>query len=435
MGDTAGRAPDEDLVAAVRSDDDPVHDALRDAVRPTRLTPRTSARDEAEPERHRGDDPLLEVDPLLEDDPLLDTAVRRVAAGATQTRPFGLPGAPLSRRSPFVVGFSAALGVGLALGLLVAVARASTVLLLLALAVFLAVGLDRPVRALERRGTPRGRAVALVAAGAVTATAAFVAVVLPALVQQGTALASSLPGYVADLREQESVQALEERYGVVTAAEQALTDVDVGGRLLEGVVDAGRTVLTALGSILLVVVLTVYLLAALPALKTFAYRLAPRSRRARVGLLTDGILLRIGGFVTGAVSIAAVAGLSSLAWLAAVGVPYALALALVVAALDLVPLVGATIAAVGVTAVSFTEGTAVGLATAVFFLVYQQVENYVVYPRVMGRAVSLSPVATVVAVLLGGALGGVLGALLAIPTSAALQLVLAEVVLPRQERH
>lgn len=363
-------------------------------------------------------------------DPLLDTGIRRMEAGATPARPFGVPGAPLNHRSPFRIGFSAALGVALAYVLLLAIAEARAVLLLIALSAFLAIGLDRPTRWLERHGAPRGRAVALVFTFVLTAAAGFVAVVVPPIVDQSTDFATQLPVYLEDLQANENVARLDERYGVV----QQVTDYVTRGNVVGGLLGAGQFVLSALGSALVVLVLTLYLLASLPSLKTFAYRLAPRSRRARVGLLADGILLRIGGFVTGAVTIAAIAGTVSFIWLFVVGVPYALALALLVAGLDLIPLVGATIAALAVTAVSFVEGTAVGVATGLFFVVYQQVENYFLYPRVMARTVALSPVATIVAVLLGGALLGVLGALLAIPTSAALQLVLSEVVVPRQDR-
>lgn len=179
-------------------------------------------------------------------------------------------------------------------------------------------------------------------------------------------------------------------------------------------------------------ILTLYFLANLPGIKQFAYRMVPRSRRARVGLLTDEVISRVGGYVAGALSIALIAGTTSYIFLIA-GVPYPLALALVVTLLDLVPLVDATVGAVGVTGVAFFVSVPVGIASALFYLLYQQVENYAIYPHVMRRSVDVSPPATVVAVLIGGALLGVLEALLAIPTTAGIQLILQEGVAPRQD--
>ena len=159
----------------------------------------------------------------------------------------------------------------------------------------------------------------------------------------------------------------------------------------------------------------------------------PRSRRARVGLLTDEILARVGGYVAGAVSIATLNGALTYVLLTFLGIDYAVALAMLVFLTGLIPLIGATIGAVVLFAVALFSSVQAGIVVAVWFLVYQQLENYLLYPRIMQRSVDVSPAATVVAVLVGGALLGVLGALLAIPIAAALQLVLAEVVAPRQD--
>jgi predicted PurR-regulated permease PerM len=104
-------------------------------------------------------------------------------------------------------------------------------------------------------------------------------------------------------------------------------------------------------------------------------------------------------------------------------------------ATDLIPVIGATIGAIVVSAVAFTQDVRTGLIVAVFYLVYQQIENYLLYPRIMKRSVDVSPAVTIVAVLIGGGLLGIVGALLAIPIAAAIQLVLVEVVVPRQDLH
>ncbi len=191
--------------------------------------------------------------------------------------------------------------------------------------------------------------------------------------------------------------------------------------------------LGTLVSTLTVLILTLYFLLNYEGIKNTLYRLAPRSRRARVGLISDEVLHRTGGYVLGNLATSLVAGVSTAVFLSVLGVPYAVALGMFVAIVDLIPLVGATIGAVGVSVVAFFVSVPVGLIAIGYYVAYQQFENYVLVPRVMQRTVSVSPVTTIVAVLIGGSLLGVLGALLAIPVAAAVQLVLCEVYYPRQD--
>jgi len=198
--------------------------------------------------------------------------------------------------------------------------------------------------------------------------------------------------------------------------------VDVTQRLA-GIVFKGLTIL----------ILTLYFLSSFNTIKHTAYRLVPRSRRARFSLIGDEILGRVGGYVAGAVVVALIAGISTLVWTSSLGIPYPLALALIVAITDVIPLIGATLGAVIVTAVAFFVSLPVGIATGIFFIVYQQLENYFVYPRVMSRSVDVNPAAAIVGALIGGTLLGFVGALLAVPATAAIQLILREVLVPRQD--
>ena len=152
-----------------------------------------------------------------------------------------------------------------------------------------------------------------------------------------------------------------------------------------------------------------------------------------MGLLTDEILNRVGGYVLGNLFTSFIAGLATFLWLLAWGVPYPVALGLFVAITDLIPLIGATLGAIGVTLVALFSGVPTGLATFAFYVAYQQFENYVLQPRVMKRAVDVAPVVTIVAALLGAALLGILGALIAVPIAAGVQLLLTEVAFPRQD--
>jgi predicted PurR-regulated permease PerM len=368
------------------------------------------------------------------DDPLLDTAVRRIEAQADEENPYGVPGRPLNRRSPFRMAFSAALGVALAYGLVMALIEIRSVLLLLLTAAFLAIGLNPAVEALERRNMRRGFAVAGVLAVVLTFFVGFGFAVVPPIVEQVQELVVQAPDYVEELRTNERIARLDERFGLLDRAEERLEDPErLGLSAAGGVLNVGRVVLGFLVSALTVLIVTLYFLANLPSIKANAFRLVPRTRRARVGLLTDEILSRVGGYVAGAVTIAGLASVLSFLLLEMLGVPFAVALSMVVFLTGLIPLIGATIGAIVITTVALFTSIQAGIVVAVYFLIYQQVENYLLYPRIMQRSVDVSPAATVVAVLIGGSLLGVLGALLAIPIAAAIQLVLNEVVAPRQD--
>ena len=371
------------------------------------------------------------VDP---DDPLLDTAVRKIEAQADEENPYGRPGRPLSRRSPFRVAFTAALGVALAYALVQAVVAVRSVLILLLISAFLAIGLNPAVEALERRGLSRARSVGVVLVGVLLFFIGFGFAVVPPIIDQVSQLIDKAPDYVHDLENNRRIASLDEKFHFLNKARDYVSHPEnAGTALFGGVLGVGRVVFSAFFSTLTVLILTLYFLSNLPSIKAAAYRAVPRSRRARVGLLADEILERVGGYVGGALVIAACAGVTTFIVLLIFHVPYPVALAMLVAITDLIPLIGATIGAVVVSLVAFFVSTKTGIVVAVYYAAYQQVENYLLYPRVMKRSVDVSPAATVVAVLIGGSLLGVLGALLAIPIAAAVQLVLQEVVIPRQD--
>ena len=369
------------------------------------------------------------------DDPVLEPEVRHVEARVDEDNPFGRPGRPLAPRSPFRVAFSAALGVAVAYGLVRALISVQGVLVLLLTAAFLAIGLNPAVEWLERRHVRRSFSVAVVFLAVLLFFVGFGFAVVPPIVEQAQAFVDAAPAYVAQLQDNQRIAALDERFGLLERAQDLVDDPErIGVGAAGGVLGVGRAVFGFFASTLIVFIVTLYFLSNLPSIKAQAYRLVPRSRRARVGLLTDEILTRVGGYVAGAVSIAGLNAGLTYVLLTVLGIDYAVALAMLVFLTGLVPLIGATIGAVVVFIVAIFTSLQAGIVVAVWFVIYQQVENYLLYPRIMQRSVDVSPAATVVAVLVGGALLGVLGALLAIPIAAAVQLVLAEVVAPRQDR-
>jgi predicted PurR-regulated permease PerM len=347
--------------------------------------------------------------------------------------PYGQPNPPISRRSPFVRGFLGALGVLTALVLALAVRDASSVLVLVLISAVLAVSLDPLVGFAVRRGVKRGWAVLGIAIVFLILITAIVFVIGGAVRAQVTRLIDDAPHLLDELRQNRSIAKLDAKYHVISSLENKLKNPDFAKSNLKTFFDVGLSVLNALANIIVVFVLTLYFLSALPQLKEAGYSLAPAARRDRVRKLGDEILRRVGGYVIGAVFVATIAGTLTFVFLLCVGLSqYALPLALLVGLLDLVPLVGAILGAAIVSLVGLATSLPVGIACILFYVIYELIEGYVLYPRVMRSSVDVPEYVTIVAVLLGGAVGGIVGALLALPTAAAVLLLVRETWVRRQ---
>jgi predicted PurR-regulated permease PerM len=361
-------------------------------------------------------------------------AVEREIRSDSEDPEFGRLGRPIRRDSPFMIGFLGALGVFVAYFLVQAVVQARSVIILIVVALFLAIGLSPTVEWMIARGVRRGFAIAIVFFVVIGAFVGFGYAVLPPVISQSQDFVHQSPQYLHDLRHNRTIRNFDNDYHFIAKIQTYVQSGQLGTRAFGGIVGVGRVVISAVFGAFSLLIMTLYFLAALPSMKRQAYRLVPATRRERVSLLSDEVINRIGGFIGGALLVAFIAGATSYVFLMAVGMPFALALAVFVAIFDLIPLVGATIAAVVVSLLGFTQSAGVGLACIVFYVAYQQFENYVIYPRVMRRAVDVPAPVTVVAVLLGGALLGVVGALLAIPIAAAILLVVRQVAIPRMDR-
>jgi predicted PurR-regulated permease PerM len=325
---------------------------------------------------------------------------------------------------------SAAAGVALTFGLFELVIRARSVLILIGLALFIAAGLDPAVSWLTRHRLPRWAAVLTILLAAAGVLAAFLAAAIPPLAAQTSALAGHLPHYMHTLQDHNSqLGRLNDRFHIQQRLSRLLSTK--GSALIGGVLGAGELVLSTASSLLVVAVLVVYFLIGMPRIRLFAYRLAPRSRRTRVILIGDEIFTKVGGYVLGNFLTSAIAGLGTYFWMLAFGVPYPLVLALMVALLDLIPVIGSTVGGAIVSLVALTVSLPVALATLAFYVAYRLAEDYLLVPRIMGRTVQVPAVVSLVAVLVGGTLMGIIGALVAIPVAAALRLLLDEVVFRR----
>jgi len=346
----------------------------------------------------------------------------------------GTPGPPLDRRAPFYLGFFGGLGALTAWWLGTTILAIGSTLLLIVVSLFLAAGLHPAVLFLERHGLRRGWAVLTVIVAALGALTLFVVAIVPVIADQVRAITDNAPGWFDQLQRNERVRALNEDYQILDRARDYVSNGDFLSGLFGGVLGFGLALLGAVFNAFIVLVLTLYFLASMETTKGALYRLAPASRRDRVSRLGDRILASVGGYVSGAFIVALVSGVSSLVFLFVIGLgEYAVALATVVALLGVIPMIGATLGAVVVTAIGFATDVRTGIACIIFYVVYQQVENYLIYPRVMSRSVDLPGAVIVIAALVGAALLGVVGALLAIPTAAGILMLLREVYVRRQD--
>jgi predicted PurR-regulated permease PerM len=324
------------------------------------------------------------------------------------------------------------LGILLAVGLLLYVLWvARHVLSWLLIALFLALALNPVVEWLQQHGLKRrGAAAGVTFLIAIAALVGFGFLFIPTLVDQVNSFANAVPDYVHDLTKGRGrFGFLETKYHVVERVKDAVSN----GGVSKVAVGAGaalsvtKSVLTAIVATLTIAFMTFFMLLEGRDWMDKIYGLASEDQQPRWRRVGHDIYRTVGGYVTGNLLISLIAGVSSGLVLWIVGVPYAVALGLLVGILDLIPLAGATIAAVLVVLVAIAaSGVTAAIIVAVFFLAYQQLENHVIQPLVYGRTVQLSPLAVLVSVLIGAQIAGVLGALAAIPVAGALQVILVD---------
>ena len=331
------------------------------------------------------------------------------------------------------------LGIILAGVVLIEIVRAAQgVLIWIFVAIFLALALNPAVDGLQRRGVARrGLAVTIVFVGAILAIAALGATIIPIIVAQVNDFVDAVPGYVEDLTAGRGrLGFLEREYQITERVREAIAEG--GASRLLGISGTAlavtKSVVTAVIAIVTIAFLTLFMLLEGPAWVERFYSLLPVEKQPRWRKVGYDIYRTIGGYVTGNLAISLIAGVVSTAVFLAVGVPYAVALGLLVAILDLIPLAGATIAAIVVTTVAFLDSTTSGIIILIFFVLYQQLENHVLQPVVYGRTVQLSPLAVLIAVLIGAKLAGVVGALAAIPVAGAVQVLLVDWLAHRRAR-
>jgi predicted PurR-regulated permease PerM len=329
------------------------------------------------------------------------------------------------------------LGITIAVAVLLEVVWISReVITWLLIALFLALALDPLVSWIQRRGrVGRGPAIALAYLIIALVVVAIGLTFIPKLVDEVNGFVQALPDYVRDLTHGRGrLGFLERKYHVV---EKVREQVEKGGAtrilgLSGAAIAVTKSVLTIIAATVTIIFVTFFMLLEGHGWVERVYGLLPERAQPRWRRVGHDVYRTVGGYVTGNLLISLIAGVSVTIVLLIMGVPYAVALGLLVAVLDLIPLAGATIAGIIVVAVSFLHSVPAGIVVAVFVIVYQQLENHFLQPVIYGRTVQLSPLIVLIAVLIGAALAGILGALAAIPVAGTIQVIVRDFLAHRR---
>jgi predicted PurR-regulated permease PerM len=351
---------------------------------------------------------------------------------------FGVSGLPINKTQPFYFGFVATLGVLTAIILLRALESVSQIFVLILVSLFLATGLNPAVEALRKRNLSRGSAVAVIFSSVILFVIFFAFVVVPPVVNQGSTLIENAPQLLDDLMKNRTINSLNDQFGLIDTLQSRLNSVTSDGTLListfGGVIGVGQSILSGFFTALTILVLTLYFITSLPQAVTLGLSLVPASRRERVGKLTNAVIERIGLFVGSQILIAAMAGVFVVLLTSILGMPSPIAIGMIVFVVALIPLIGHFIGSGVVTLIALTQSPLIGLIAFVAYVVYVQIENYVVTPRIMKRTLSVPGAVTIISALIGSSLLGLVGGLLAVPVAASIILILDEVVIPRANK-
>jgi len=303
---------------------------------------------------------------------------------------------------------------------------------------FLAAGLNPAVLFFQNRGLNRASSVSAVMGLVLLFVAIFIAIAVPPLIDQGNQLLDNAPALIRDLNNNAFINDLNNKYGVIDSLQSKIDSLIKDGQFaitaFGGVIGVGKAVVSGLVSTITILVLTLYFLASLPQVINIGLKFVPSSRRDRVSKLTNAIVSRIGSFVGGQAIIAALAATFILIMGLIIGMPYPGPLAMVVLICGFIPLVGHFIGMSIVTVVSLTDSLTTAAIALGGYIVYVQIENYVITPRIMRKSLAIPGLVTIIAALLGASLLGLVGGLLAVPIAAAVLLILDEVVFPRADQ-
>lgn len=340
--------------------------------------------------------------------------------------------------NPFQIGLLGGLGVLSALLLGGVIASIANVLAYVAGAIFIALGFEPVVVRLVKFGMRRRWAIITVMASLLAVLAVLISAVLPPLASQAARFIKSAPVVMQTLNDIPLVANLDRQFdgaisNALSNAGEFLANSANWPSMVGGLLQVGISIFNGFFGAIIVLILTLYFMASLDGFKRWTYSLVPSSRREKFASLAEQISESVGRYVMGQVSIGVIQSIVVFILLSVLGVPYALVISAFAFLLGLIPLVGTITAAVIASLVALSVSPNTAIIVAVFYLIYMQVEAYIISPRIMSRAVQVPGAVVVIGALAGGAILGVLGALVAIPVAASIMLILRQVVIPRQE--
>ncbi|MHA6525939.1 AI-2E family transporter [Tessaracoccus sp. G1721] len=385
---------------------------------------------------------------MADTDPTADTLSRDDALTTPDAHATAVPAPPPPRatrrvavdlRRPFAWGFTVTAGGLVAIALGGSLASLSTVLVSIGAALFIAMALEPLVQWLENHRMSRGLAIGVVFAAFALILSAVVAIVAPVAVGQVAALAGAMPGYIANLQNADWFKAISQAtgqgdlYAALLAQAQAWLSnpeniLAIGG----GALAVGTGVVQLISTSLIVLVLTLYFLASMRAMKSALLQLAPAYSRPKLGEMTEQISEAVGGYVSGMAILAAANAVFTFLLLTILGAPFAALLGFLALFITFIPMVGPVISWLLITVVTLFSSPVSALIFAVVMFAYMQLEAYVFTPKVMTKAVDVPGSLVLIGAMVGGSLLGLLGALVAVPVTASLLMILKEIHIPRQ---
>jgi predicted PurR-regulated permease PerM len=340
--------------------------------------------------------------------------------------------------SPFSAGLFLTLGGLAAFVIGVAVSNLSTVIIYVAFALFAALGLDPILKWLERRGVSRVWGIVILFFGVAVVLIGILWLVVPTVVSQIASFVKDIPSTISDFTRTDAYHWLEGMFGaglndLLKDAQTFLTNPANIAAIGGGALQVGATIFSGISGVLIVLVLTLYFVASLDTIKTSFYRLAPARNRPGVAKLTEEITQSVGSYLMGMVILAFFNAIVAFFLHLFLGLPFPLLMGVLAFVITIIPLVGPVIYWIAATALALFTGPLAALIFGLAYLVYIQIEAYVLTPRVMSKAISIPGSLVVIGALIGGTLLGLLGALVAVPVTASILLIIKQVFIPKQD--
>lgn len=344
-------------------------------------------------------------------------------------------------RNPFGLGFIITLGALAAILVGEMLGQLSIIIMYVVGGLFIALALDPLVSRLERHGIKRPLGIGIVFASFLLILGGILAFVIPMIATQIGVLIQTAPTYFVDIQHQDWYRDLEDRFGsfidfggLLQMGQELVGKPENWAQLAGGVWQAGIGIANGVTAFIIVLILSLYFLSSLQVTKRAFYSMIARSDRAKVIDITEQITASVGGYVNGMVLLALINSVLGFIMMSIVGVPFAGLVAVGVFLLALIPLIGSVLATVLVSTVALFNSPGTALVAAIYYVIYMQIESYLLTPRVMNRVVSVPGALVVIGALAGGTLLGLLGALISIPVTAMVLMIIKQVWVPRQDR-